>query len=315
MAETSCCSNPAYTKDTKTRKNLCRQHFCELFEKRVKKTISKYKMLAPEDHIGLGYSGGKDSTALLHFFSNVLLTKYSKNKLTLIVVDEGIKGYRESALEIIKNISMKYNFRHLIISFSELYGATLDEIVHKSHESGSSLSACAICGILRRRALNYGSHKAKVTKMATAHNLDDEAQTIVMNLLRGDTGKFKRITRTPVKRFSSLIPRIRPFVKVSEPEIVLYAHANNLEYHSVPCPYASTAMRNDIRNFLSEMENKRPSTLINIVNVHDSLSQFFTTPEITSTTYSCKICKELTTQEICPVCQLFEKIGLKVKVT
>jgi uncharacterized protein (TIGR00269 family) len=270
-------------------------------------------MLRKDDHIGLGYSGGKDSTVLLHLLSKVILKPHSKNQITIITVDEGIEGYREGFLKLTKETALKYNFKHQIVSFVDLYGATLDEIVFKSKKAGNSLSACALCGILRRRALNYGSQLARVTKIATAHNLDDEAQSIVMNLLRGDTGKFKRITRIPIKKFASLIPRIRPLVKISEPEIVLYAHTNNLEYHSVPCPYAFTAMRNDIRLFLSGMEKKRPSTLINIVNVHDSLSQYFATSELTSTTYQCKVCQEISTKEICPVCNLLDKIGLKLK--
>ncbi len=314
MRKSNCCSNPSYTKDPKTKKILCRQHFIQHFENRVKKSVLKYNMLTQDDHIGLGYSGGKDSTALLHLLSKVILSQHSNNKLTVITVDEGIEGYREGFLELTERLSSKYGLKHVIVSFFDLYGATLDEIVYKNSKSGSSLSACALCGILRRRALNYGSQIANVTKIATAHNLDDEAQSIVMNLLRGDAGKFKRITRFPKKKFPSLIPRIRPLVKVSEPEIVLYAHANSLEYHSVPCPYSSSAMRNDIRRFLSEMEKKRPSTLINIVNVHDSLSQYFTSSEITSTTYSCEICKEVTTQKICTVCKLLDRLNLKIRI-
>ena len=313
MQESNCCRDPPYTKDPMTKKILCKQHFLELIENRVKKSILKYKMLSKDDHIGLGYSGGKDSTVLLHMFSKIILNRHSKNQVTVITIDEGIEGYREGFLELTKKISSKYNFKHIVVSFTDLYGATLDEIVYKSKKEGISLSACGLCGILRRRALNYGSQLAKITKIATAHNLDDEAQSIVMNLLRGDSGRFKRISRIPVRKFPSLIPRIRPLVKISEPEIVLYAHASNLEYHSVPCPYAFTAMRNDIRAFLSEMEKKRPSTLVNIVNVHDSLSQYFTKTEVSSTTYLCKVCKELTTQEICPVCQLLTKLGLKLK--
>lgn len=311
MLKATCCDSLPYTKDPRTKKVLCKDHFTQLIINRVKKAIQHYNMIEKHDHIGLGYSGGKDSTVLL----NILLKTmkyYSNNQITVITIDEGIKGYRDGSLELTNETSKKYNVDHFIITFKELYGATLDQIISKSLNLGISLSACAICGILRRRALNRGAQYAGVTKIATGHNLDDEAQSIIMNLLRGDSGKFVRLSRNPVQKFTSLKPRIRPLIKVTEPEIVLYAHANELDYHSFPCPYSSSAMRNDIRSFLMAMEKKRPSTLINIINLHDSLDQFFPKSGVRTTTYMCKMCKEVSTHEICPVCQLLGKIGLRI---
>jgi uncharacterized protein (TIGR00269 family) len=268
-------------------------------------------MVEKHDHIGIGYSGGKDSTVLMHILSGIIKNNFT-NKITLITIDEGISGYRDGSLKLTRTTSKNYGHNHIILSFKEIYGATLDQIVSKSVDLGNSLSACALCGILRRRALNYGAQQAAVTKIATGHNLDDEAQSVVMNLLRGDARKFMRLSRYPFQRFSSLIPRIRPLVKITEPEIVLYAHANELNYHSYPCPYASSAMRNDIRFFLTSMEKKRPSTLTHIVNVHDSLTQLFPKTELQTPTYLCKECKEVSTQRICPVCQLLDKMKLKI---
>ena len=127
--------------------------------------------------------------------------------------------------------------------------------------------------------------------------------------------KFMRYTRLPVQKVSSLKPRIRPLVNISESEIVLYAYANNLSYHSVPCPYAFSAMRNDIRFFLTDMEKKRPGTLTNIINLHDTVSQYFPEKKNLIPTRQCEVCKEITTLEVCPVCQLLADIGLKVKTT
>ncbi|MHA1206307.1 MAG: TIGR00269 family protein [Candidatus Hodarchaeales archaeon] len=307
----NCCSNTPFTKDPRSKRILCKHHFSQVFEKRVKKTINKYSMLKRDDHLGFGYSGGKDSTVLLHILTK-LLRNYPKSKMTVITIDEGIRGYRDGCMELTKEITQRYNVNQLIVSFQDLYGASLDQIISKSVNSGKSLSPCAICGILRRRALNYGASKARVTKIVTAHNLDDEAQSIIMNMLRGDSRKFMRYTRKPVQNFPSLKPRIRPLVNISEPEIVLYAYANNLIYHSIPCPYAYSAMRNDIRDFLMEMEKKRSGTLTNVVNLHDSLSQYFPQKKNLIPTHLCEECNEVTTHKICPVCQLLSDLGLEI---
>ncbi len=307
---TRCCDNPLYTTDSRSKKGYCKQHFVETFEIRVRKAITKYNMLSENDQIGLGFSGGKDSIALLHVFHKVL-NRFPESKLIAITVDEGIKGYRDDSIPLTREITEKYNIQHEIISFPEIYGYNLDQIVEKSRKSNLSLSPCAICGILRRRALNIRARELRVSKIATAHNLDDEAQSIIMNLMRGDSLKFIRLARTPIQKYQGMPPRIRPFVHVNEPEIVLYAHAEGLKYHSYPCPYADSAMRNDIRNFLSSMEIKRPSTLINIVNAHDSVSKHFPRIGNLKPPFLCKKCGEISTREVCPACLLMEKLEIE----
>ncbi|MFX1515823.1 MAG: TIGR00269 family protein [Promethearchaeota archaeon] len=310
MSRIRCCYNTPFTQDPQSKKVYCKDHYIELIENKVRKAINRFNMLEQDDHIGLGYSGGKDSSALLNILIK-LQKRYSRCNLTVLTVDEGIKGYRDECLELTKKIAKRYKVPHVIISFKNIYGVTLDQIIKTSLRKRHSLSACAICGLLRRRALNYAAKQVKATKIATAHNLDDEAQSILLNLLRGDSNKFIRFSRHPIAKFKTLIPRIRPFVHVSEPEIVLYAYAESLEYHSYPCPYASSAMRNNIRTFLSQMEKKRPSTLRNIVNLHDSISEYFPKEESLEPPFLCQTCGEISSYQICPICQLFEDYGLE----
>ena len=310
MVPISCCKNSPFTRDVRSKKYYCKQHFTELFENRVRKVINHYNMLEQNDHIGFGYSGGKDSTVLLYIL-NKLKNRFQDCTITAITIDEGIDGYRNESIEITKKFSDKYNIPQVTVSFDDIYGASLDEIVKRKNEKEMTISACAICGILRRRAINFAARKINATKIVTAHNLDDEAQSILMNVLRGDSAKFMRLIRNPIKKYQMLIPRIRPFVHTSEPEIVLYAFANNLGYHSYPCPYSSSAMRNDIRLFLSEMEKKRPSTLLNIVKMHDSLIEYFPHSSNLEPPYLCRKCNEISTREICPVCQILETLEIK----
>jgi uncharacterized protein (TIGR00269 family) len=267
-------------------------------------------MLNSEDHVGLGYSGGKDSTVLLYILLK-LKKRFPNCNITALTVDEGIKGYREGSIELTQKFTKQYQIPHVIVSFQDIYGATLDEIVKRSKKQRMTLSACAICGIFRRRALNFAAREVNATKIATAHNLDDEAQSILMNMLRGDTRKFIRLQRVPIEKYQNLCPRIRPFVYVTEPEIVLYAIAEELEYHSYPCPYASSAMRNDVRAFLSDMEEKRPSSLINILKLHDSLTNYFPQNSNLDPPFYCKKCGEISTHGTCPVCLLVEKLDIE----
>jgi uncharacterized protein (TIGR00269 family) len=308
MSFADCCTNQPFTRDPRSRKLYCKKHFTELIEQRVRKTINRYKMLNRFDHIGLGYSGGKDSTMLLYIL-NKIVERFPNCKITALTIDEGIEGYRDGCLELTKKITHSNNINHLIVSFKEIYGASLDEIVEESGARKHSLSPCSLCGILRRRALNHAARRANVTKIATAHNLDDEAQSIIMNMLRGDSSKFIRHSREPVLKYQILKPRIRPLVRITEPEIVLYTFANDLEYHSITCPYAPSAMRNDIRAFLSEIERKRPSTLINIVNLHDTLTKYFPHKSNLEPPFKCEICGEVSTHKKCSVCQLFDELS------
>ena len=142
------------------------------FELHVKDTIRQFKLIKPGEKIGVAVSGGKDSTTLLY-----LLHKFYGADVTGIAIDEGIEGYRESTLEDLKKFCDEFKIRYEIYSFKELYGVTVDGIKGK-------MGSCMACGVLRRASLNSAARD--FDKIATGHNLDDECQSIVMNLLKGN---------------------------------------------------------------------------------------------------------------------------------
>jgi len=71
--------------------------------------------------------------------------------------------------------------------------------------------------------LNIAAKKLGATKVVTGHNLDDEAQTFMINLLRGD---IERIYRGfgPIEAKEGFIPRIKPLRYIYEEEIMIYAY-------------------------------------------------------------------------------------------
>ena len=108
--------------------NLCKKHFLESIERKVARTIARHKMLHEADKIGVGISGGKDSTVLLHILKKIE-QRFPKSSLIALTVDEGISGYREEGLKLARQVTSKFEIEHVIASFKELYGYSLDEIV------------------------------------------------------------------------------------------------------------------------------------------------------------------------------------------
>ena len=126
-----CEENKAILKRPKTGDAMCKECFFFVFEEEVHHTITEAKLFQPGEKIGIGASGGKDSTVLAHVLKE-LNERYNYGvELILISVDEGITGYRDDSLESVKRNQLSYNLPLKIVTYEELYGWTMDEIVKK----------------------------------------------------------------------------------------------------------------------------------------------------------------------------------------
>ncbi len=104
-------------------------------------------------------------------------------------IDEGITGYRDESLKAVVAHQAQYELPLDILSYKDLYGWTMDEIVARIGLTNN----CTFCGVFRRQALDRGAIKLGVNKLATGHNADDIAETVMMNILRGYMGVFKSL--------------------------------------------------------------------------------------------------------------------------
>jgi len=277
---------------------LCKDHFSTYFERNVFSTIERYKMIQPGDRICVGFSGGKDSTVLL----SVLAKLPYKAELIAVTVDEGIKGYRDDTIAEAKRTVERLGVEHRIITFHDLCGKTLDELLHKN-----ASGACSVCGTLRRRALNKVAREIEADKIATGHCLDDESQSIVMNYLRGD---FTRITGQFNTNSSDLfLPRIKPLCRSTEREVVAYGLASKLLNPLPECPYTQYALRKDIRTWLGKEEHAHPGTLLKIAEGQEKLRAILPqSNEPVIELHQCEICGEPTGNRICATCKKLEEI-------
>ena len=294
---------------------LCTFCFTKSIEEKVRATIAKHNMLKPDDNIAVAVSGGKDSVTLLHILAKIE-SEFPKATLCAVTVDEGIRGYRDEALKLAAENCRKLGVKHTVVSFKELFHIQLDELVNKLRKNrernSGGLSPCAYCGVLRRRALNLAARRVKVDKLALAHNLDDEAQTILLNIMHGDALRVARVKPVLEEKHPLFVPRVKPLGEVPEKEIAFYAYLKKIEFQSVPCPYASTALRSDIRAMLNRIEEKHAGTKFTVLKSIEKIR-----PALEASTrervplQECKLCGEPTANEICMPCQMLQELGVR----
>ncbi len=287
---------------------LCKKCFTTSIETKVRSTITKHKMLNFNDKIAIAVSGGKDSISLLHILSKMERPR-PKASFVAVTVDEGIKGYRDEALEIASSECKKLDIGHHTVSFKQLFGFTLDELENRRERDEEKLTVCAYCGILRRRALNIAARDVGANKIATAHTLDDEAQTILMNIFRGDLTRLAKEKPITDKVHSKLVQKIKPFCEIPENESALYAYLKRIKFQASPCPYAGEALRNDFRAILNQMEEKHAGTKFTIFNSFERLRPALQTVSDTDNFGECSECGEPSSGGLCKVCQLLKKLG------
>jgi cytoplasmic tRNA 2-thiolation protein 1 len=285
---------------------LCSQCFCNAIEKKTRATIAKYDMLRFDDQIAVGLSGGKDSVTLLNILFK-LEDSFPKTSLVAVTVDEGIAKYRDEALRIAEKSCQQLGIEQVVVSFRELFGYDLDEIVERLRERKTEHSAttpCSYCGVLRRRALNMAAQNCGATKLATAHNLDDENQTLLLNILHGDLFRMGRAGKDLTSNSAHFVQRIKPLCEIPEKETTFYAFLKGIEFQNTPCPYSSAAMRNDVRNMLNKMEEKHPGLKYTLYHSGEKLKSLMINASNKEGLTACELCNEPSAHEVCQPCKI-----------
>ncbi|NWW80358.1 CTU1 protein, partial [Climacteris rufus] len=142
----------------------------------------------PGHAVAVAASGGKDSTVLAHLLVRLNGRNRLGLRLALLGVDEGIWGYRDEALGVLRGVGGSLPLPLLLVSHRELFGWDVDDV-------GAVLggrSRCTVCGVFRRQALERAAREMGADWIATGHNADDVAETVLMNFLRGDVARLRR---------------------------------------------------------------------------------------------------------------------------
>ncbi len=278
---------------------LCRSCFIISIEEKTSKTISKFSMVNYGDKIAVGVSGGKDSLSLLLVLIHIFERKKT-NDIIAITIDEGIAGYRNESLRIVKDFCSKLNVKNEIFSYKELFGMDMDESMLR--RPSEKMTSCSICGTFRRRAIDVAADCVGARVIATGHNLDDHLQSFMINIIAGDVNRIGWIYPGPIYYGKNEIKKIKPFIEIYEREIVFYALQQNIPFQSEQCPYQDESIRSEIREFFNSLEETRSGVKYNTYNSLLKISKILKNYD-SSVKNKCGICGHDSTRSVCSVCK------------
>lgn len=291
---------------------LCKFCYIKYFEKKVFKTIRRFKLFDIKDKLVIATSGGKDSITVLYLTHKYLSKKNLQDNVEALVIDEGIADYREHTIKFLEEFCAKHKIKLSIVSYKQKFKKTLDESVSILKTQKSNISACNICGTFRRQALNTAARDLGATKLVTGHNIDDEGQNILLNIFKNN---FKILARlgpnNGIVSDNLFVPRVKPLYEVSEKEVRLYTLIKGFDVGYDECPYAKGSFRQNIGEMINKLEDEHKGVKNSLINFYlesqKVLQEKYTEDFGTKVTY-CKLCGEPTQKEICNTCELIDKI-------
>ena len=288
---------------------LCKKCFITYFNTEAEETLKKAGIL---DNISgklvtVAVSGGKDSLNTLYLMKK-LAEKYGF-EVNALLINEGIKGYREFTVKAFLNHIRGLRLNYTIVDLKKELGFTVDEAAKLFFQGKIEWRPCTVCGITRRYLLNKYSRELGASYLATGHNLDDEVQTVVMNILRGDIQALVRGGIVVRAEHRKLVSRIKPLHYIYERESLVHALVTGIKTPYVECPYAPLSLRWGIRDFLNRIEAEKPGfkyrLLVRTDELREKLRDKVRVVEFTE----CKICGEPSSKDICKTCEIKLKLN------
>jgi uncharacterized protein (TIGR00269 family) len=278
--------------------------FTQEFENKVKKTIDEYVLVEPGEKIIVACSGGKDSTATLYILKKL---GYDVEGL---MIDLIIGKWSDDNLENTKKFCKEHGIKLNVVNMRKEFGSSICYI-RSGIQAKMKLSNCAICGVIKRWILNKKARELGGTKIATGHNLDDEVETIMMNIFAGNPElSFGMGPKNGVIKNDKFVQRIKPLYFITNKEVRKYSETMNFPVLYDPCPCSINAFRRDMRKWITDLQKEDPKTKMRLVK------NFLRMIPVVRENYKserkiedCNSCGEPSNNKICKRCELIEILG------
>ncbi|MCI4324771.1 MAG: TIGR00269 family protein [Thermoplasmata archaeon] len=292
------CARPAVVDRPYAGDHLCDPHLAETVRDRFQRTLRRQLPRFRGRTVGVALSGGKDSAVALAL-THAYFARRPGVEVVALTVDEGIRGYRPKTIRSAKALTRSLRVRHVIVRAERELSTTTDAAALRL----LGTPPCSYCGVWRRQLLNRAARDAGADALVLGFNLDDLAQTVLMNVARGDVARIGRMAPHS-RRQDGLVPRVAPLAEVPEREVFLYARGAGLPFDHAECPYAGRASRNVFRETVWRLEEALPGTRQSllrsreaILDLLDASGDAFGAPQ------RCEECGEPSTGVRCRACE------------
>ena len=271
---------------------FCSDCFQGVFRNQVARAIDEYDMFEAEDRILVAVSGGKDSLALW----DVLLEA----------------GYQADGLYLGLGIGEYSDRSHdRTVAFAEARGASL-RTIDLAAEQGFDIplagrkgarSSCAVCGLSKRYLFNRAALEGGYAVVATGHNLDDEAATLLGNTLRWNVEFIAR--QAPVlPAADGLVRKVKPLHRLAELETAAYAFLRGIDYVVEECPLVAGNTQLRYKESMNAIESRSPGAKTQFfLGYLDRGMPVFRTAREEVTLTACVRCAQPTTSTYCAFCR------------
>ena len=218
-----------------------------------------YELIEENDRIAVGISGGKDSSLLLYTLD--LYRQKSRKNFTIIGIHINL-GFGEEPFDELESFFNQHNLK------LERYDSMIS--VYLDLNKKKDIVQCSLCSKLKKGAVIDKAKELNCNKVAFAHHADDAIETLFLNAIYGG----KLATFDPKMYMSEAqVTFIRPFVYVTEEEIINECKILGIPRIKSNCPVDGLTKRQDVKEKLNALYQEVPLAQKNFIKMLSNQKQ------------------------------------------